>query len=427
MEHMSRGDRVTFEFVERITLEERSSDITVIRDVEVTPEIEMVAENTSYRIRGALVFTGEYEARKQGEATHPLLLDRSANYNKRLIRNIHHRIPVDISLPADRIDEDGVVMEIIALDYDLKDPNQLTVITEVELQGVYNDTVVKNSHWDQATKFDYDQPLQEEPLASTPQQWQSPLATSPEYEVELPPLQLPPLQATELAVEPEVQPTSTSVEGNTGEQGKEAVVEVFEDVPRPELQVDAETGYVGTYPEKREEKVEKVEQAEQAEQAELGAPSADIRPTEDGATLDSSVERPEEDDVGDEEAGMAIVEDDWAHDELLIDREPEVKVTIVQKEHRHEPLQKEVSIDRQKEVVNEERPASTAHLLAKFLQNKEETMTQIHLCFVQPGETLTDIARRYDTREEDILAFNSLSGVATIGGKVLKIPVRHNR
>lgn len=381
LEQNQGTDRVKFELQERIPLEELTRNISVIRNVEVKPEIEMIAEYSTYRIRGALVFTGEYEARKSGETNHPLILDRSANYNKRLVRQIHHHIPVDITLPAERIDENGVVMEITSLDYDLAEPNQLVVTTEIELQGVRpeeaerpqsshsDEEIVKTIYFDEAKDpFSHSRGLDEavEPVNHTifendhshqQTQQEETLFTHDEREnvhnIEEPLYRTDDQQDVEIRVE----------------------VENREETVAEEQRDDESTHYEEF---RQEEAVE--------EQEELG-----IRPT-------------------------------------IEDVDTEVKVTISNKNANSERFNHEESVSPAVNERNDESSQGKAlSFLSDILKNREETMTQIQICLVQPGETIQDIAYRYKIDEGEILRANNISVTSNISGRVLKIPVRKAR
>ncbi len=394
---MNREDRVTFELMERIPLEELSSEIAVIRNVEVTPEIEMIAEYSSYRIRGALIFTGEYEARKPDESSYPHLLDRSAYYNKRMVKQINHRIPVDISLPADRIDDNGVILEITSLDYDLAEPNHLIVTTELELQGVLNEEVKKNAYWDQATQYDY---ADRDEDTSHQQQYD---------------------QFTDEFSEEEERPREF----------------LFEAHPIKEEQERDELIYSESETEDRKPNYENfhnpVEQEVNVPQEAIVSEELESRPH----TEEIEMEQQEEQQGQEIRIEEDVYKDKIDEEEVPIvrpieEREPEVKVTISNKNRPHEPDPVKVTEDRtETEQSKEEKEkvsrANTVGLLSKFLKNREDTMTQIQVCIVQPGETIAEIAQRYNLLEDEIREMNSLGYTSNLNGKVLKIPVRKVR
>lgn len=384
MEQMNRDDRVTFELMERIPLEELSSDIAVIRNVEVTPEIEMIAEYSSYRIRGALIFTGEYEARKEDEANLPHILDRSAYYNKRLVKQINHRIPVDISLPADRIDDNGVIMQITSLDYDLAEPNHLVVTTELELQGVLKEEVVKNTYWDQATQYEYADRDQEED--HTAQQ------NLDEF--------------TDEFSEEEEQPREFLFEAHPVKEEQERETIYAEE----EQQVDRDPAYENFH--------------HDAEQDINVHEEADARPEFDAIDPEQPVEQ-QDGRIEEQEEEIPVAS-------LIEEREPEVKVTISNKNRPTEPnpvknLDNRTESEPSKEEKDKAGRANSVSLLSKFLKNREDTMAQLQVCIVQPGETIAEIAKRYNLQEEDIRATNNLGFNSNVSGKVLKIPVRKVR
>lgn len=339
----------------------------------------MIAEYSTYRIRGNLVFSGEYEARKSGETSHPLILDRSANYNKRLVRQIHHHIPVDITLPAERIDENGVVMEITSLDYDLVDPNQLIVTTEIELQGVRQeeerpqetipeDEVLKNIYFEETTEnFSRTRGWDE-----VVEQVNHTLAENEESQDRLH------VEEVKEQAEDEAEPLRSDETSSDHQEEQEEV----------EIRVEMATTENANVEEQREE-TEMVQ--------------SDIENTnrlEDPVAAEMET-RPTEEDV-----------------------ESEVKVTI---SNKRETIEETSVVQSESDVNVENAKSKSASILSDILKNREDTMTQIHICLVQPGETIQDIAYRYNIDEEEILRANNISIASSIGGKVLKIPVRKAR
>lgn len=368
MDKINEG-RLTFELKERIPLEERSEDISTIRNVEVIPEIEMVAEYASYRIRGFLIFTGEYETKRVDDVNQPYLLDKSVHYNKKQVRTIHYRIPVDISIPADRVDEEGIVMEITSLDYELVEPYHLLVITSVDLIGLRNEVgmvneVEKNAHWDRVDQYEYQAVDLDEEKEEKGQAFD--FADEEEE------------QRTELLIE--AYPVSEREDHPSSPLGEaEEPHDLTEEQDdRPELEVENEAEAL----EKREEENEELADAELSQE---------------------------------DEETFAYVEEE---------REPEVKVSISQKPaSRSQEIEDFSSPDAHSEHGDSVQNNS-ARFLSQFLKNKEESKTQIKICLVQPGESLEEIANRYSVSQDEILSFNRLSYGSNIGGKVLKIPVR---
>lgn len=392
MDFKNKEDRVTFELMERIPLEEMSNEISVIRNVEVTPEIEMIAEYSSYRIRGSLIFTGEYEARRPDESNQPYLLDRTAYHNKRTVRPIYYRIPVDISLPADRIDDEGVIMEITSLDYELADPNHLVVTTEVELQGVRNEVVQKNAYWDQPAQYGYaGSDLDEERTYMTEQQQNDFDEEDPyydddqntkEYHFEAFPINDPKQNEENFYAESEEKRENYANYENFHHQ---------------------QTDQQGIYNEGYGERPEDV-------------PVEDERPEDAYAGEDEQYEQYDDDlQYGAEIPVMSPIE-------------PEVKVTISNKGSQPRPeLNGRTESEPSGEGADKTGKATTVSLLSKFLKNREDTMTQIQVCLVQPGESIEQIAKRYAVSQDEILSINKLTYNSNISGKVLKIPVRSVR
>ncbi|PTQ57756.1 MAG: hypothetical protein BSOLF_0951 [Candidatus Carbobacillus altaicus] len=158
---MAQSSRIAFEFTERIPLDTPLSHVDALQDVEIIPDIELALEGQVFRIRGFLTFHATYDDTYDLK-TKPHVLDEQAAPRKKGAGKIFYRIPVDITLPPDRVDSEGIDFEIRDVRFELATPTRLLLSLTIEMSGI-------------TTEADY-KPLfeQSEMLIDTTSYWKHP-------------------------------------------------------------------------------------------------------------------------------------------------------------------------------------------------------------------------------------------------------------
>jgi stage VI sporulation protein D len=109
-----------FDIYERVHVHEGISAISELNEVELIPHIQVLTQEEQAVLKGNLLLTGSY-------------VDDSGEGN----RSLEHFIPVEITLPLNRIDRiEDIVVEIENFDIDLLSPRSLNVTGVLSLQGV---------------------------------------------------------------------------------------------------------------------------------------------------------------------------------------------------------------------------------------------------------------------------------------------------
>jgi stage VI sporulation protein D len=109
-----------FDIYERVHVQEGNSAINELNEVELTPHIQVLTQDEQAILKGNLLLTGSY-------------VDDSGKG----IRSLEHFIPVEITLPLNRIGRvEDIVVEIENFDIDLLSPRSLNVTGVLSLQGV---------------------------------------------------------------------------------------------------------------------------------------------------------------------------------------------------------------------------------------------------------------------------------------------------
>lgn len=450
---MEKGNKITFELQERIPLEEGLSDSGQILNVELIPEIEMVAVQNAYRIRGFLIFTGEYEAAERIDGVNPpYLVEKEAYHNKRALRKIYYRIPVDISLPAEKVDENGVILQINSLDYELINPNRLLLTAAIELDGVKNVTEVLHMREDtiepvveQTTYWDREKWRKEGKRVADP-------ALDEEEEGLKEEDTLPEADSVTEAHPFEVLPVSDSHPGERTEQ-KPPLKEVPKEVPpivekETEEEITIEVEIEGKIeleeiPEKEKEISEKEFKKPEKEIAKENIPEKE--------SLSGIGNIPGKENITNKEnlTGKETEKENLENKEEIPDKENSLgKENIAEilpdigdfpdKEHftgsspdpilpppSHTKISYSDPVTKTKEDLPEEKKGLS--LFSRLFKNEREEKVQMRIVFVQPGQSIDEIAARYHIGTDEIYRYNGLKEKESIRGGLLKIPVRKGR
>lgn len=115
-----RQTGLRFDIYERVQLADGAVSISELEEVELLPHIQVYPQEDQAVLRGNLLLAGTYLA--EGE-------DRS--------RTLEHFIPVEITLPLNRIQSiDEISVEIENFDIDVLSPRRLNVTGVLSLSGV---------------------------------------------------------------------------------------------------------------------------------------------------------------------------------------------------------------------------------------------------------------------------------------------------
>lgn len=143
---------LSFTIKETIFLSSDRAGIGDLQELELVPDVE-VLENQSYvSITGCLQLYGKYEPiRDTAEPTSggtetlveamsfsPLRQDASERAAYGLEEQIGHRIPLNITIPVERIAEMGDIYAVVdSFDYKLESPHQMLVEAELKIAGIH--------------------------------------------------------------------------------------------------------------------------------------------------------------------------------------------------------------------------------------------------------------------------------------------------
>lgn len=458
---MAQSSRISFEFSERIPLDTPLSNVDALQDVEIVPDIELTLEGHVYRIRGFLTFHATYEHSASAGIV-PHVLDEQAIPKKKGTGKIYYRIPVDITLPPDRVDSNGIDFDIRDVRFELMTPTRLLLSLTIEMSGIISESSY--------------QPLieQSETLIETTRYWKHPyeqggLDSPFVYEEALAKGKaMEPSASTHAKEDPEkskVQSKETSAqEAFIPEEPQEAVEDDLDQDEVENANFDEEhadnladnlaedfdedfdddvDGRLDQRPaldsaDGRDKELDHVTDraqkasidTDESERTDHDENDAEVR-HEDEAPTQSGALRPSNrvDDTGAEEnvSDIPAVKSDPAYAEHITDHLDEnnafeaiasKKARLVIGRDTHSDLEKEAS------YVTDVLADQESSIIRRIFGLLEERQTSLVWHFVQEDETIEQIATRYGLSTETLRRANTLQSGELRPGMRLKIPQR---
>lgn len=121
--------KLKFNFSERVKLRASHRKINTLLDIDLTPKITMVKlDDGQSKFEGRLQLKGTYLAERYR--------DKDGEFKENSRKRFSCSIPVDISLPSDKIDPDMVKWAIETFDYELVSPSELDIEATLAISGL---------------------------------------------------------------------------------------------------------------------------------------------------------------------------------------------------------------------------------------------------------------------------------------------------
>lgn len=152
--HREDNRGLRFHVREQVHLPDDAPEIEAIRELELEPVVEVTASGGSVTVSGFLSLTGKYIGRREylggtGDGReahvpfpyHPFESEMGplAPWQKR--SEIRHRIPLDITVPEDRVpDLEDVYVVIDSFDYEVNGPRKLLIDAVLDVTGIVVDS-----------------------------------------------------------------------------------------------------------------------------------------------------------------------------------------------------------------------------------------------------------------------------------------------
>jgi len=491
---------LSFAIKETIFLSSDKAGIGELQELELVPDVEVLENETYISITGCLQLFGKYEPiREAAEANSggtetlveamtfsPFRQEATEEGFYGWEEQIGHRIPLNITIPLERIAEIGDIYAIVdSFDYKLESPHQMLIDAELKIMGIafaeQAQAQVQESEQQIHPQL-YDQ-NEGTVQASQEEAWEFAHVASEEQENDVQPVSLDEIEQklSELENEMERQAMPASYDSaespsmydtpalSTSYQGEYVVQsygEVTDEVHRESQEVwGAEsTAYESAVYDSPSYDTQAIEEeyderwtdvrSQEEEQDEPVLAIHEQEPPDYTPVASEQHESPavaEVAEVVDSAEAAEVHEDAQIVAEPVIaeqeeDEEVELRVAISGKASREEPgnvnitsifsqasrakqeaLAQEAessSSSSRKGMASSAAPTTTEAMqnLTSFVKSKEERSSQLKMCIIQRDETLEHIAQRYSMPVSKIVEVNRLATEQLVAGQILYIP-----
>ncbi|MFJ7509767.1 stage VI sporulation protein D [Peribacillus simplex] len=453
----------------RFTLEEsvwfqKGQEVAELYSISLDPNVSIQESDQYVFIRGSLDLSGEYKDSQNGEEEEfsQTFLPKAVQKVERHLNGLNeftHRFPVDITIPNNRIASlDEVDVSIQSFDYALPEHNCLKLQADLLITGIYNDSYVEE-------RFDTEQEVgeaeeQEEtdgenesyiPYAAAvpPIPDFQPVFRDEEEEELYAPFSAEAKRVSEANEEEEEEPIYLSNQHNAPvfeipvspypeeeewetevhrQEEAEAVVEdVIGDPPDSTEKVPSMGEEKLEEEPSRQDSMEKMEIPRVTMREEVVEKPSHVTNHQNSPISNLETEdviRQEEDEVA---AGPILNEN------VKVEQEEESNSSIsdlFKKRERPAPPAKESkNFKGRKQAAERDDKETAGHdekqtsIMDLFGRKQEEELVRMKVCIVQQGETLDDLAQRYDVTVQSILFSNELESNQNVHeGQVIYIP-----
>ncbi|MED4779125.1 LysM peptidoglycan-binding domain-containing protein [Brevibacillus choshinensis] len=480
---------LSFAIKETIFLSSDRAGIGELQELELVPDVE-VLENESYiSITGCLQLFGKYEPIRdtagsdgggaetlvQAMTFSPFRPEGSDGPYYGWEEQIGHRVPLNITIPLDRISEIGDIYAIVdSFDYKLETPHQLLIDAELKIVGIvlsdqpaaspanpYPDEQPEAALQEEAWEFAHvasDQPEGVPELASLEDIEQKLMQLEQELERQAEPVAYDSAESTSLYDAPAMEVASRDyypdqhfgevTESNDGQfaaypEGSYADASVSWEADTPAIESAAYGSPVYGTQVTNSDQVEQWVDApiEREEQEEATLAIHDYHEPDFTPVVTEEAQELEETEVDvQEEAVAEVLAEPEANEEI------ELRVAISGKPSREESgnvnitsifsqasrakqealaLEAESSASSSRRGVSTNATPSTMEAmqnLTSFIRHKEERSSQLKMCIIQRDETLELISQRYSMPVSKIVEVNRLATEQLVAGQILYIP-----
>lgn len=491
---------LSFAIKETIFLSSDKAGIGELQELELVPDVEVLENETYISITGCLQLFGKYEPiREAAEANSggtetlveamtfsPFRQEATEEGFYGWEEQIGHRIPLNITIPLERIAEIGDIYAIVdSFDYKLESPHQMLIDAELKIMGIafaeQAQAQVQEPEQQVYPQF-YDQ-NEETVQVNQEEAWEFAQVASEEQEDEVQPVSLDEIEQklNELENEMERQAMPASYDSaespslydapalSTSYQGEyvmQSYGEVTEEVHRESQEVwGAEsTAYESAAYDSASYNTQAIEaeydeqwtdvRSQEEEQDEPVLAIHEQDPPDYTPVASEQHESPaiaEVAEVVDSAEAEEVHEDAQIAAEPVIaeqeeDEEVELRVAISGKASREEPgnvnitsIFSQASRAKQEALAQEAESSSSSSRkgmassaapktteamqnLTSFVKSKEERSSQLKMCIIQRDETLEHIAQRYSMPVSKIVEVNRLATEQLVAGQILYIP-----
>lgn len=142
--------QLRFDIMEKVQIHPQQAGIKTLLELDLFPDVNIEDQGTHLRIHGFLRLTGAYEgdegASLQEESAGGGEMEETDNseLGDNQAEEIAYVIPVEITLPVDRADQERITAEIEAFDYKVLSPFELQIEAVLVIDGLLPEFEVEN-------------------------------------------------------------------------------------------------------------------------------------------------------------------------------------------------------------------------------------------------------------------------------------------
>lgn len=441
----------------RFSLEEsiwfpKGFEVSELYSLSIEPDVNIIEKDQYVVIEGSLDISGEYRGFATQQEIEPLQVEQN---HRQLVHDVFlreedslnvftHQFPVDISIPANRVeDRSAIEVEISTFDYSMPESNCIKLISELMISGIY-DGVNRGESSVQAQA--------PESIIANPYSYsEAEVTEEPESPAESSFNEIPTYESYAFAEESRTaesqskgqafesfEEESLKVESQSKEQAFESFTVEAYALPRQEsandVEEDKEEEVMSAHPSSSYSDIPSISKPLQEPSFSIPmpvfkAPDMDFSGISEYArnndNNESQTERAQSKYWSeDDESELTYESDSIDREETSIadfgrSEEESMQISF----HRSEEV-KEEQLENESEPAEKERSGSMTVSLTDFFGKKDsQTHTRLKVCIVQAGDSLSEIASRYEVSRLDLLNLNELDSESDLQvGQVLYIP-----
>lgn len=369
-----RQSGLRFDIYERIHLAEDTAAVKELNEVELVPHIQVYTEEEQALLKGHLYLTGSYQG-ETGDGA----------------RTLEHLIPVEITLPLNRIqDVSQVSVDIDNFDVDVLNSRSLNVTGVLTLHGIEMLSVSEDT-WreEEETVFVHEAPAYSN-VSGTAEASLSAKPAQPKQQEE---------SSSPWA------PYKVSIETWRSEQANE------EPAPTPAVNAGASEIYLDADDENENAPWPAEAQPNQAPVGEedLEQPAAEDSSQAEAQAADETPAAPQEEKKELKIAfGSKPPSSESAYHLQSLIHTQEYRAEASPEEQEQEPTPRTDALEWKR--------------LFSQSQDEEQRFSKVRVCIVQKEDTLDSIAERYNLNPKEIQLYNRLTEEDVSEGKALFIP-----
>lgn len=390
MTHELESTPLTFSLEETV-LFRKGETIAELYNLSLEPEVTIQELDQYVSLRGSLMMIGEYKKKDwEGEEEFSFSGQKYVSVEPLGRDNLYQfsfNFPIDITIPKARIQNiEELDLVIDSFDYTLEDDDTLVISTEISVVGVYDED------------FDIEEGKragEEEELDGIP--YQEMIVPFPDFD------------------EDGIEPSRT--DSNQEDAGEEEMQELA-------IEVDEEVSNENSGETVQESETENLVARSYQEEAN------DVEVVDELATTPvyrSFAQPTTRSEQNEERTEKMLQSDGGENPEEVVVTDETNDSSYLQTESSSFRTKKQITYQPKEEMEKEEKREL---LLTDFFAHKEEEdkMATMRLYFVQSGDTIDEIAERYQINISSILRVNDLEGNEDLKeGELLYIPVAKSK